>query len=67
MQSALTYACGLLLSDCGQHSNSRTVSEKKIDGSSSVIPSKSKLKSLTIIDQEKERKTDIAGMHHLLG
>ncbi|XP_010453201.1 PREDICTED: protein EMBRYONIC FLOWER 1-like isoform X2 [Camelina sativa] len=41
--------------DCGLHSNSRTI------GNSSVIPSKSKLNSLTIIDQEKERKTDIAG------
>ncbi|KAL1202225.1 Protein EMBRYONIC FLOWER 1 [Cardamine amara subsp. amara] len=47
--------------DCGMHSNSRTITEQKLDGSSSVIPSKSKLNLLTIIDQEKERKTDTAG------
>ncbi|EOA19844.1 hypothetical protein CARUB_v10000092mg [Capsella rubella] len=41
--------------DCGLHSNSRTI------GNSSVIPSTSKLNSLTILDQEKEKKTDIAG------
>ncbi|EFH47738.1 predicted protein [Arabidopsis lyrata subsp. lyrata] len=41
--------------DCGLHSNSRTI------GNSSVIPSRSKLNSLTIIDHEKEKKIDIAG------
>lgn len=50
-----------LFPDCGLHSNSRTI------GNSSVIPSTNKLNSLAIIDHEKERKTNIAGMHlHLL-
>lgn len=40
--------------DCGLHSNSKAI------GNSSVIESKSKFNSLTIIDHEKEKKTDIA-------
>jgi len=48
-----------LLADCGLHSNSKAI------GNSSVIESKSKFNSLTIIDHEKEKKTDIAGMHLL--
>ncbi|KAG5408333.1 hypothetical protein IGI04_004652 [Brassica rapa subsp. trilocularis] len=46
--------------DCGLHRNSKSLSGKKqLDGNSSVILSQSKLNSLTIIDQEKERRTGI--------
>ncbi|KAH0895601.1 hypothetical protein HID58_045169, partial [Brassica napus] len=46
--------------DCGLHPNSKSLSGKKqLDGNSSVILSQSKLNSLTIIDQEKERRTGI--------
>ncbi|KAJ0230658.1 Protein EMBRYONIC FLOWER 1 [Hirschfeldia incana] len=43
--------------DCGLHPNSRSISGKKLDGNSSIILTQSKLNSLAIIDQEKERRT----------
>ncbi|KAL0728283.1 hypothetical protein Bca4012_024376 [Brassica carinata] len=42
--------------DCGLHPNSRSISGKKIDGNSTVSLTQSKLNSLAIIDQEKERR-----------
>ncbi|CAH8319738.1 unnamed protein product [Eruca vesicaria subsp. sativa] len=47
--------------DCGLHPNSSSISGKKLDGNSLAILSQSNLNSLTVIDQEKERRTDIAG------
>ncbi|KAL0874572.1 hypothetical protein Bca101_024277 [Brassica carinata] len=44
--------------DCGLHPNSRSISGKKIDGNSTVSLTQSKLNSLAIIDQEKERRID---------
>ncbi|VVB14133.1 unnamed protein product [Arabis nemorensis] len=48
-------------SDCGLHSNTKTIGEKNLDGNSLVIPSKSTLNLLTVIDHEKEQKTHVAG------
>ncbi|CAF1697058.1 unnamed protein product [Brassica napus] len=45
----------------GLHANSTSISGEKLDETSSVIPSQSKLNPLTITDQEKERDNDIAG------
>lgn len=61
----LMHVSGFL--DCGLHPNSKSLSGKKqLDGNSSVILSQSKLNSLTIIDQEKERRTGIEGIHILV-
>ncbi|KAH0931374.1 hypothetical protein HID58_008491 [Brassica napus] len=45
----------------GLHANSTSISGEKLDETSSVIPSQSKLNPLIITDQEKERNNDIAG------
>ncbi|ESQ46277.1 hypothetical protein EUTSA_v10000645mg [Eutrema salsugineum] len=52
--------------NCELPSSSRTIGERELGDSSSVIPTQSKLNSLTVIDQERARKAAIAGTHHLL-
>lgn len=49
------------IKDLGLHANSTSISGEKLDETSSVIPSQSKLNPLIITDQEKERNNDIAG------
>ncbi|CAH8346958.1 unnamed protein product [Eruca vesicaria subsp. sativa] len=47
--------------DRGLHPNSSSISKKKLNRNSFAILSQSNLNSLTVIDQEKERRIDIAG------
>ncbi|KAL0709364.1 hypothetical protein Bca4012_016342 [Brassica carinata] len=43
------------------HANATSISGERQDGISPVIPSQSKVNSLVVTDQEKERENDIAG------